>query len=178
MITNNFKNLLKTMLTMSAANRRYGVPVTDIDGNTTYAVGQNQSGSWPYSLAMDFYANASAAGIHLGSGTTAPSVNDYSLESRIYSGLSVTKAEQVGEGLDSSGNLQCKTVLTVKNNNSSSVTIGEIGYVQNIRCVSTQGETTLTTKRVLFDRTLLNNPVTIPAGESAAITYVLKTVLS
>ena len=54
-------------------------------------------------------------------------------------------------------------VLTITNNNATDITIGEVGIVY-------QGSNTA----ALLERTVLDSPITIPAGGVSQITYTIR----
>lgn len=178
MITNNFRQVLKMILVNYNGKSKGGIPVKDVNGATKYLCEMN---GWPSasSVQTQIQINSYArAGIWLGSGTTQESVTDYGLETRITSGLSGTCQIDGNNTLDLNGNPQIKMILTLTNTGNTDVTVSEISYMQNVYMANDQNGTGKTNAPILIDRTLLNTPVTIPAGESAAITYTLKTVIS
>ena len=176
MITNAFKKAMMLMLTNSSNRNKSSnaLAAKTINGSTYYL---NKLSGWPvYNMSTTVRVSSSAyAGIWIGSGTTPPTADDYSLEERITSNASGT-ATISGDYIDSDGNPTLKMVVTITNTGSDSITISEIGFFQSINAatsVSASGSDAV----FMLDRTLLNTPVSIPAGESAAITYTLKTVI-
>ena len=110
-------------------------------------------------------------GIHIGSGITTPTENDYKLGTQITSGFSATSSNAV-RGVDLDGKPYMELTYTITNTGSASMTISEMGIVtQNVWCCNTSTATSASTNHVLLDRTLLATPVTIEAGDSAAIKY-------
>lgn len=120
--------------------------------------------------SLSYIANYNS-GIHLGSGTTTPTENDYALTSQITSGLTVTTTG-ITRGRDSSDRLYMECVLNVTNTSSANITIAEVGLVSgNVVCCNTSSATTAAANNILIDHTLLTSPVTIAPSDTAAIKY-------
>lgn len=102
--------------------------------------------------------------IVLGRGRTPATVNDYKLENMITSGLSATVSNSVDENGD------CTQKLVITNTSSGDITIGEIGLSAPFY------RSTISSDRgmALMDRTVLDEPVTIPAGGIGMIDYTIK----
>lgn len=109
-------------------------------------------------------SSSSYAWIVVGSGTTPATVDDYKMQSQITSGLSATQEISV----DEDNNPICK--LTLTNASSEDITIGEVGIIGP--CVRTNS--TSYKQLVLLERTVLDNPITIPAGGFGVIDYCIK----
>lgn len=113
---------------------------------------------------------ANTAGFAVGSGTTPASVNDYTIENQIL-GL-----EQIGNASatdayydpDNDCTVAYKTV-TLSNNTGSDVTISEVALFRTYYVNSTKGGSLSGQERFLVDRTILDEPVTIPNGEAGVI---------
>lgn len=176
MITKNFKARAATLLQMGSVSIGK-LSVKDIGGTTRY-LSLSGSSSFPSTVTSSVAIGSSSPGIHIGSGSTAASEDDYELESRITSGLSSSSTTQTYD-VDSSGNPYLEYLFTLTNNTSSDIVVREIGYVQQFRLADTQGGSITSANRyLLLDRTVLDTPVTVPANDSAAIKYTLKTVLA
>lgn len=105
--------------------------------------------------------------ILLGTGTTAPTADDYRLESQITTNLSC-------DSVSVSRNTTVKTyTATFSNSGTSDMTVTEIGYALRMCYYIRSTSDTYTYDNFLMDRTVLDTPVTIPAGESRTITYTL-----
>ena len=95
----------------------------------------------------------------LGSGNTPASVDDYKLESIITTSLSGS----VSKSVDDNGNLVI--VISVTNTSSAPIIVGEIGIPANCHNESTARDL------CLVERTVLDEPITLGAGESCFISY-------
>jgi hypothetical protein len=107
-----------------------------------------------------FTTGTTSAGIVIGSGTTPATINDYKLESQITSNISVSVVK------NSDDNYNRSLTLTVSNLNNSPLTIGEIGTVCNAYIGAESGSCAC-----LMDRTVLDEPITIPANGVGKVTY-------
>lgn len=173
MLTNNFKQAMKLMLANTTDRASGGLEIKDLSGNTKYLTRLSQ---WPSSnVQLYIRTDTSNAGIHIGSGSSPEAVTDYALESVIASGF--TGSYSIGERADANGNPQLELIMTITNTGSEDITVSEVGYYQNVYYANSPSGDGNTQQPIMLDRTLLNTPVTIPAGESAAITYRLKTVI-
>lgn len=178
MITNNFKQVIKLALTTYGTKNKGGLPVTNISSNTQYVC---RLPGWPTSVETGGRLNnlETSYGISVGSGSTPAAATDYNLESIITSGISISVSiNSDNNNLDANGNPELKMIVVVTNTGNSSVTVSEIGYFQKVRLSNSASGGGDNDRALMFDRTLLNTPVTIPAGESTAITYTLKTVIA
>ena len=171
MLTNNFRNAMALVLEKCTTNKGL-LPVVAYNGTTYYMSPSNLSGlnNPVQTLALDLNAN----GISLGTGTSAPSVADYALESQITSGISANITQSCG--LDDLGNPYQAFDITISNSSGAAVTIAEIGYRQNLYAATTFGGTG-SNRACLLDRTLLDDPVTIADGGIGVVRYTLKTIL-
>ena len=178
MITKNFKARVATLLQMSSTTGSPTalVPVKGINGSVAYASCYS-SNNFPHSVTTSVSFSSSSPGIHVGTGDTAATEDDYKLETQITSGMSAGSATPT-YNVDGSGNPYLEYLFTLTNTTSSDIVVREIGYVQSLRVANTQGGSANTSAYFLFDRTVLDTPVTVPANDSAAIKYRLKTVLA
>lgn len=126
--------------------------------------------------ALNIQLNATNAGFHFGSGTTAPTENDYKMESDFTSGISVV--------LNSSARSYTPKphmtfTFTITNTGSSSVTVSEVGIVTaNIQCCTSSSATSASSNNILIDRTLLDTPLTIAPSSTAALEYTVNCEMS
>jgi hypothetical protein len=106
----------------------------------------------------------------LGSGNATPTENDFRLNSIILDG-EITISSQTTV-YDEDSNAGKRLVVTFTNTTENSITIREIGlYVQAIPYGGTSHYND--NRNFLFDRTLLDTPVTVGPNESATIVYTL-----
>lgn len=182
MLTNNFKKILfkhifgfsnvnisqppdnnysshPTLISISGSNRLISI------GDSSYTL-RNVWYSATNSLSTLNTTPADGRGyIILGNGTTEPTPEDYCLESQITENLSC-------DSVSVSRNTTVKTyTATFSNSGTSPMTITEIGYVSRFAWSYYDGS--LKYDNFLMDRTVLETPITIPAGESRTVTYEL-----
>ena len=175
MLTSNAKKLMAAAFLFPPAGGRtdYVIPIRDADGGRYNAM--LDDGVWP---AVNYYEYNH--GLKVGSGTTAPTEDDYKLESFL--------ADKVDNVLVfyTSGNVVITRgyandtpyitfSITVTNTSANAVTISEIGMF-GWAAVSIAGVASSTT--VMLDRTLLDTPVTIPAGDTGLVTYTISGIWS
>ena len=144
MVTNNLKKVIAGMLYDNASTE-----VTYIDGST-FSFSATSFMPFQYGTSLsDRYGY-----IAVGSGNTAPTANDYSLESKI-TGLNNT-------GTFSNNGVNGLTISgTITNTTNNNVTIKEYGLY---------GYQSVSNKYTMLTRTVLDNPITLETGEIATIT--------
>lgn len=106
-------------------------------------------------------------GVHLGSGATPPSGEDYNLEAPITSGFDVVKPSAGSVSYEGS----CVTwsaTYAITNTGTAPMTIAEIGTFG--RGYNTEGKSV----RTLFDRTVLEAPIVIEPAQCKQITYTIR----
>lgn len=115
---------------------------------------------------------AEGVGVYFGSGTTPATPDDYKLENPITTGLSVVAPAGVsftrGDGYDEYSVTFGVTAST------DQVTITEVGLKSCSYTRITSGTQANTYNYALFDRTVLDEPITIPAWQSKQITYQIR----
>lgn len=109
-------------------------------------------------------------GVYFGTGATPATKDDYTLESPITSGMTVTNYGNTSlvdfiYTEDEHGNQTFSVPYVLNNTSGAEINVYEIGVITPI---SSNGATVWP---VLMERTVLPEPVTIPAGESRMITY-------
>ena len=107
--------------------------------------------------------NACNPGIYFGSGITPPTVDDYTLEFPIATGLSVACLISAAMTHDRKQYRYCNTIK-LTNDISVAITSAEVGLFG-------QAATGSSRKPVLFERTVLETPVVIEPGETKVIQY-------
>lgn len=157
MLTKNFYALMRTALGRTSST------VTSIE-NTTGTVSMNSSNWYGVFGSMNCYETNGYQYVRFGSGTTPATVNDYKLESLIDSGITVAHPNIVTtEQTDS----YISWTVTFGVSASVEITISEIGLIAKAYRPNGVIDT-------LVDRTVLDTPVTIPAGQSKQITYTIR----
>lgn len=175
MLTKNFKNMMALILESFGGGKGL-LPIKAYNGTTYYGRPYfNSTDVFPYSTYFDCRLN-NDAGFWFGSGNTAASENDYTLETKITSGLGFSRTSFLD--LDNDGNPYVKNNILVTNTSQSDITISEIGWFQYMRSATNLNGTENNQILVLFDRTVLATPITIAAEEYALVEYTLKTVIS
>ena len=139
--------------------------------NTSGSLGQinNAAGTFlPFFISGSSYAadlskiytsyNTSGGGVIFGDGDTPPTAEDYKLAGNIITGFttSVNLASSINNGV-------AQIVATYNISASSEVTIKEIAAFANAG----------STGKYMVDRTVLDTPVTIPAGGIGQVVYTI-----
>lgn len=110
------------------------------------------------------------SGVIFGNGTTAPTVDDYKLSGDAVTGLSSSNVTYTTSSESVNGTKQLTVVYTISNTTGAAITIGEIGLLQYVgTAASSSGSSTY--RSVLIERTVLEEPVTIPAGGIGRVEY-------
>ena len=179
MITRNYKNILKDILQNTGRypveGGAYGAYLLKTPTNESVYTTQQppQLPEYPTRVAKD----NTSGGVVIGSGSTPAQESDYWLSNQITSGFDgyVSDVHQT----DNDGNHGIVLSVIIMNTGSSNLTIGEIGYSLHVlSSVHEGGDSSYTSmlRNVLIDRTVLDSPITIGAGQAAIIDYALKTV--
>lgn len=150
------------------------IEVKTISGTTKYAPPIMQGGSTAL-ITADLVESGSSAstGVAIGSGDTAPTENDYTLETQI-TGISATQSFSTVVDAENE-----KYVLrydyTITNDTGNDITIKEIGLFARFSTTGTKGSTPSSSnsdkKSVMIDRTLLDTPVVIANGDAGIVRY-------
>lgn len=132
---------------------------------TAYVEGMNplRYANIQRSASTSQLSSAEGAGIIIGSGTTPPTVDDYALENQITEGFgSVTSFPLLAEQVYKSGGIVSCCSIT-NTSDTDDITINEIGYIRGCG-----GSWT-----ILYDRIVLDEPITIAPNETRTIEYRL-----
>lgn len=106
-----------------------------------------------------------------GSGTTPPTMDDYKLEGTV--ATNCTCSHTIESTISEDGSEGTMTVTyTITNNNDAEITIGEIGIFLEMYWLT--GYSTCTNYPYLVERTVLESPITIPAGGVGQVTYTIR----
>ena len=109
-------------------------------------------------------STASGGGVILGTGTTTPTLDDYCLSGDMIT--TFTYSKDVSVTSDESG-VTITALYTITNTGSSAFTIGELGLIAAPYNHSSAGY------KCLVERTVLDTPVTIPAGGVGQVVYTI-----
>lgn len=188
MLTNNFKKILfkhifgfsqtcnsesapdndgyysdhPTLISISGSN----CPISIGSGSSAYTLRRAWNSTVNSLSTLDTTPTDGLGCIILGNGTTqGESPEDFRLESQITTNLSC-------DSVSVSRNTTVKTyTATFSNSGTSDITVTEVGYVSRIIYTYTNFNDIY--DNFLMDRTVLDTPITIPAGESRTVTYEL-----
>ncbi len=174
MITKNYETLLASVLLSNSVI--YGhLPIISVDGLARFMTGTVcDQYSFPCAKNATPTTNAAGSGISVGSGDTAATKDDINLQQTITSGISLSLSATTAS-CEVPGTPYVEFTITVTNTGSGPITIREVGYKQSIKAASYPGSTSVDTALVyLLDRTVLETPVTIQAGDAGVIKYRLQ----
>ena len=131
------------------------------------AVQSEAAGTSAYNLTSNINP-----GVYFGSGATPAQKGDYKLEAPIESGLSIVSPTAVGVS-SAGGKHSLTSPIIVRNTSESEVIIREVGLYSSVVKVSLGGSPSNSTKwpTVLFERTVLAEPITLAPGEAKVVTY-------
>lgn len=173
MITNNFKKVMQLLMTSHYNSFINNIEIVNVDGvskslkyiHTNYTDFFNI----PYNMKrINKTTNHSTASIFFGNGEKQVSENDYKLNGAILNDklecMATVTAENDGDVRKIVG------VYTLRNISDSGITIKEVGLVGYTSDYSTS-------VYLLIDRTLLDEPLTLAAGETGEITYTIENTL-
>lgn len=105
-------------------------------------------------------------GVRFGSGSTPATIDDIALESVITSGLTISAS--VGTQVVDDNGITMPWIYTITNSSAKDITIAEIGLWGYIN------HGTSAMENALLERTVLDEPVTIPAGGIGMVTYSIR----
>lgn len=172
MLTNNF---YKAMAGALSGNTELNMSeMTKTDGNVTGNISRSSAQPDemnPFRYSTNVYsANASqlksenGGGIIIGTGTTLPTVNDYKLENQITSGFGSTTSFPNSDSAvyNAKGIVSCCTITN--SSQTDNLVINEIGYIKGKAGYW----------NILYDRIVLDTPITIAPEATKTIEYRLK----
>lgn len=112
-------------------------------------------------------------GVVFGTGTTAPTENDYKLSGDAIAGLSNSNITMNEEATYDDSGAAITVVYTISNTTGAEITIGEVGLLDTLK---TKESSVYAEKyhTILWERTVLGSPVTIPAGGVGQVTYTIR----
>lgn len=181
MFTNNFIELQKAafMGTTAALKRVSGSDVTLRLSVSTFALNLAGLGRWlnvgrcsTVTNSVSFSSNSfgndkGVGGVWFGTSPTPATKEDYSLGSAITSGLTVTSPSSVTQKDEGGGKYTFLSDFIVRNDTEADINIYEIGLFT----VPVEGPAAYS---ILVERTVLTEPIVIPAGESKLVTYAIR----
>ena len=112
-------------------------------------------------------------GIYFGTGSTPAKKTDYTLESPITTGLTITNASALSWQNDGNGKYTVTSDFIVRNTTGAEINISEIGAFGPIYLNANyfNNGSSSTWAIVLMERTVLSEPVTIQPNESKLVQY-------
>lgn len=117
-------------------------------------------------------SSAGQPGVYFGTGSTQASADDYCLEAPITSGLTITNGTkrtlEVRDGV-----YEVSVDFILLNTTASELNICEIGLFSQCTSANTRSGYYQYCAPVLYERTVLAEPITIAPGESKLVTYKL-----
>lgn len=141
--------------------------VVDVNGSqfTPWTYSSQNSYIYPSTIYSNPFATKKTAnGLHFGDGNTAPTKDDYYLSGNQITTLN--RSSQVIENFFDGDTIGTRFALTVRNTGTSEVTVREMAWVINLQASNAS-------KYFMLDRTVLDEPVTIAAGDYAVIRYTI-----
>lgn len=111
-------------------------------------------------------ANGAKNGVLFGDNATPARYEDTKLLGNLFTNGSVSYAQSVNETEDGKY-VELTTVYTITNTGDSDFTVAEVGIVSG-------GNYANFSRTYLMDRTVLDEPVTIPAGGVGVVTYTIR----
>ena len=175
MFTNNYFKYRKALFentgctVTNVAGNSCGTPAFDFGSKLRNAVvGQAtvKTDSGKYTT----YANP---GIYFGTGTTPATADDLTLENFITSGITVSSSSTPSYSRTEDGLWIVQSVYIVTNTTDEPISISEIGFFSETPQVYSSSNKNYEYHPVLFERTVLDEPIVIPAKEAKVITYTI-----
>lgn len=151
------------------------IPAKRIDGTSIYVPPRvYSSNSFPAIVtALAATGSSSSSGVAFGSDATPPTENDYTLGRQV-TGITCTASPIIKTVIDEvSGRYVARLDYPLANDTAEDVTIAEIGLFHRFASADALGGTPATSTRcsIMFDRTVLETPVVIPAGAAGTVRY-------
>ena len=156
MLTKNFYSYIRATL-----QKQYAT-FTKPDGTTESS---DATANYPPFKVMNSWRSSNGTtGVSFGTGTTPPTVSDYEIESILDSSkISVAAPGAVSFSRTDTYD-EYSVTFGITNKTAAAITISEVG----LTAMPVSGT------YALVDRTVLDAPVTIPAGQSKQITYTIR----
>ena len=165
MVTKNFYKMLTAMMT-----NLQDLTATSFNGST---VTMNEYAwesrfEWITLLSKLQTSANSSNGVVLGDGDTPPTFEDYSLAGNTISNFTFTASMSTLKTDDSGATI--RALYTITNNNSVEITIKELCLIVNATQYSGANDAS---NKIVLERTVLDTPVTIPAGGIGQVEYTI-----
>lgn len=176
LLANRINNQLQTGFTLKRmAGSDVQISSTSYAGYLSEGInfGSNANNGTPSLYNPRLYAKTSLetannynGGVIFGSGTASPTVDDYTMAGELFATGSVSA--NVERSFDDEGAYWTAT-YTITNTGDEDFTVGEIGLYANSNSTNVKGP-------FLIERTVLETPITIPAGGVGLVTYNIRLV--
>ena len=162
MLTKNFYSFIRAALQNTSAQ------FTKTDGTTTWL---SISNSYPpFEVMKNWSFSTGQSGVSFGTGATPATASDYFLESILTnSKISVSTPSPVSFSRGDTSE-EYSAAFGVTNITAEAISISEVGLTANPYRPSSGSNYVF----AMVDRTVLDTPVTIPAGQSKQITYAIR----
>lgn len=182
MFTNNYKKFKALQFGITGKGNEYERYETFTDWENTNREGRMVAMSWlDIGYCMKCARCGSLAnvvdlkyprnyGVYFGGGSTPATENDYKLESLISSGLSITNPSNILTVPEKDGRYSLVANYIVQNTTGAAINIYEIGLYSYLGDSYIIGQY-MNWYPLLYERTVLSEPITIPAGRTKIITY-------
>lgn len=171
MINKNYKNMLSMILHAASVNHG-ALPLRDVNGKVCYS--SHAFSCFPYAYTQAATLSKTSEGISVGTGSTAPTEDDYNLAEPLTAGISLT-VTSVSTGCEAPGNPYHEYHVTVVNNGSEAITVREICDKQKVKAAQKPGSASASDTVVMLDRSLLDPALTVQPGDAGIIHYRLVT---
>lgn len=159
MLTKNFYSYIKVGLQKAEA-------IFTKTDSTTIQMSHIDAAGYPPLVAMRNWSwSKNQHGVSFGTGTTPPTASDYFLEN-ILTSTSISVATPSAVSFSRVDTYEEYSVtFGVTNKTDNAITITEVGLIAALQSSGSYA---------LVDRTVLETPITIPAGQSKQITYTIR----
>lgn len=147
---------------------------TSNESQYTYDLGKCQYGNLGYWLIRakcstfpvtpSSSSHESCGGVYFGSGSTPATKSDYTLESPISTGLTITNPNVFNCTTNGAGQWVISASYVLTNTTAGEINIYEVGVVTPLYASKTY-------RPFLMERTVLTAPITIAPGEAKLVTY-------
>ena len=120
--------------------------------------------------ASNSYSGYNGCGVYFGTGTTEPTENDYNIETPLtnYNIIQVNTLPILTNIYTDANDCLCVDLIySIKNESNESVTITEVGMFSHTQQSGTH-------RAIMIDHTLLDEPLTMAAGEIKQFKYTIK----